>query len=142
MRSEQPVTSLLHPAYGSAARDIRAAVGASTTARLDRALRQLDGVRRAIVLRDRHFRGIVIQQTGTYLGTRITPDHQQFVGIDSPDGSILIEQGADTHELSLGVDCDACPPDIDDLRSQILNEATLNAICDWCNSGTPPPWPV
>ncbi len=136
------MTSLLHPAYGSAARDIRAAVGASPTARIDRALRQLDGVRRAIVLRDRRFRGIVIQQAGTYLGTRITPDHQQFVGIDSPDGSILIEQGADTHELVLGVDCDACPPDIDDLRSQILNEATLDAICDWCNSGTPPPWPT
>lgn len=141
MGSAAAVTSLLHPAYGSAARDIRAAVGVSPAARLDRVARQLDGVRRAIVLRDRHFRGIVIQQAGAYLGTRITPDHQQFVGVDCPDGSITFEQGADTHEITMCVDVDAI---IELVKAGLLADtAWLEQICNYCDTSTPPPpWPT
>lgn len=35
-----------------------------------------------------------------------------------------------------------CDPDIDAIREGVLDSATLNAICAWCHSGTPPPWPT
>lgn len=135
--------SLLHPVYGVAAADIRAAVGASQSARLAKLHRQLDGVRRSIVLYDRDYRGHVIRQSGTGAGQRITPNHQKFIGLDSPDDSIL--WSGDEHDVLAQVNtefvCDECI-DEDELRPLILNEATLDAICAYCSGGTPPPWPT
>lgn len=128
-RDRHPVSSLLHPTYGVAAADIRSAVGASQAARLERVTRQLDAVRRATVLRARDFRGLVIQQDGTYLGTRITPSHRRFVGVDCPDGSILFEQGADTHEIRMCVD-------IEVIKTMLLEDPGFSStICASCDPG-------
>lgn len=152
MPNHWPTSSLLHPLYGSAARDIRGAVGASHGEQLDRLARQLDGVRRAIVLRDRDYRGLVISQAGTYLGARVTPDHKRYVSIYSPDDTIRVEAGRHPHELALRVDTDVvcvecdceCPdPDIEAIKGRLLADTTfLGEICTYCDTGTPPsPWP-
>jgi len=144
-----PPASLLHPTYGSAARDIRAAVGVSSTARLDRALRQLDEVRRTMVLHDRDYQGIVITQPGAYQGHRITPDQRRVVAITG-DETVVIEPGADNHELVIRVDtavvCAACPglspEDIDDIIDRIAeNEEFIAWLCDTCSGAEPGPWP-
>lgn len=150
MPSRWPTASLLHPTYGSAAQSIRASVGVSRADQLDRLARQLDSVRRAIVLRDREFRGIIIAQAGTYSGSRVTPDHKRFTSIDGPDGTVLVEPGRHPHELALRVDtdvvCAACPglspEDIDDIIDRIAqNEDFIAWFCDTCSGGDPGPWP-
>lgn len=95
--------SLLHPLYGTAAQDIRAAVGASSAARMSALHRRLDGVRRAMVLRDREFRGLWLKDSQD----RVTPDHQKFIEVVCPDGSILWERGDSPHQLRGCVDVDA-----------------------------------
>lgn len=151
MPSQWPASSLLHPAYGSAAQSIRAAVGVSRDEQTARLARQLDGVRRAIVLRDRDFRGFVIAG-GDHSGARVTPDHKRFTEIGCPDGTVLIEVGEHPHKLTLRVDvaavCAACPPlDPDDIiegvKGRLLADtAWLDEVCGYCDTGTPPPpWP-
>ena len=150
MANSYPPASLLHPTYGSAARDIRAAVGVSTSDRLDRALRQLDGVRRTMVLRDRDYQGIVITQDGTYQGHRVTPDQRRVVAITGDD-TVIIEPGADNHELLIRVDttvvCAACPgltpEDIEYIKGRLLSDTDwLDPICEYCDTSVPPPpWP-
>ncbi len=95
--------SLLHPLYGTAAQDIRAAVGASSSARMAAMHRRLDGVRRTMVLRDRDFRGLWLKDSQQ----RVTPDHQKFIEVVCPDGSILWESGDSPHQLRGCVDVDA-----------------------------------
>lgn len=131
-RSSHAVSSLLHPVYGSAARDIRAAVGVSPAARTAKLARQIDGLQRAMVLRDRDFRGIVITQNGDAAGTRITPDHRRFVAIDCPDGSILWEQGNDGHEL---VGCVNVAAIIDEITALLEADTDfMNAVCVFCGA--------
>lgn len=95
--------SLLHPLYGTAAQDIRAAVGASSAARMNAMYRQLDGVRRAVVLRDREFRGLWLKDAQD----RVTPDHQKFIEVVCPDGTIVWERGDSPHQLRGCVDVGA-----------------------------------
>lgn len=128
---KQSVGSLLHPTYGSAAADVRSAVGASPAARAARLGRQLDAVQRALVLRARAFRGIVITQDGT----RITPDHQRWIEIDCPDGSIVWEQGDDTHQLVGCVDVGAIAGAIGD--ALLASPEFMDAVCTYCNSPEP-----
>lgn len=98
-----PAGSLLHPLYGTAAADIRAAVGASSAARMTALHRRLDGVRRAMVLRDRDFRGFWLKEAQD----RVTPDHQRFIEVVCPDGSIVWERGDSPHQLRGCVDPEA-----------------------------------
>jgi len=149
MPSHWPTSSLLHPVYGSAARDIRAAVGASSDEQAARLARQLDGVRRAIVLRDRDWRGLIITG-GDHSGARVTPDHKRYTAIYSPDDTLIIEVGRHPHELALRVDtaavCAACPglspEDIDDIIDRIAeNTEFITWLCDTCSGGDPGPWP-
>lgn len=99
----ESMASLLHPLYGTAAQDIRAAVGASSASRVAGIQRRLDGVRRAMVLRDRDFRGLWLKDSQQ----RITPDHQKFIEVVCPDGTILWEKGDSPHQLRGCVDVGA-----------------------------------
>lgn len=137
--------SLLHPVYGVAAADIRAAVGASQSARLATLHRQLDGVRRAIVLRDRDYRGFVIRQDGTGAGQRITPNHQKFIGLDSPDDTIL--WSGDEHDALARVNTDAvCATcyNPEQIKHDLLEDMIwMQVVCQFCDDGLPPtPWPT
>jgi len=98
-----PAGTLPHPLYGTAAADIRAAVGASSAARMTALQRRLDGVRRAMVLRDRDFRGFWLKDAQD----RVTPDHQRFIEVVCPDGSIRWERGDSPHQLRACVDPEA-----------------------------------
>lgn len=149
MPNHWPDKSLLSPRYGSAAQSIRAAVGVSRDEQAARLARQLDGVRRAIVLRDRDWRGLIITG-GEHLGGRVTPDHKKFTRIYSPDGTVIVEVGRDPHELALRVDtalvCAACPglspEDIDLIIERIAENTEFIAwLCDTCSGADPGPWP-
>lgn len=125
--------SLLHPLYGAAAQDIRAAVGASSAARMAAMHRQLDGVRRAVVLRDRDFRGLWLKDSQQ----RVTPDHQKFIEVVCPDGTILWEKGDSPHQLRGCVDPDAlgiepgCPNAFD-----TVTNGTDDAVAVGCDTLT------
>lgn len=143
--TDWPKESLLHPLYGSAARDIQAAVGISSAARLDSIASELEATRRSIVLNLRAFRGITISQDGTYLGHRATPGPGDAIALDA-DETIIIEPGYDTHELKLSVDtdvvCTACGTNCTDVLACISeNETFLDWLCARCDGPDPGPWP-
>lgn len=125
--------SLLHPLYGTAAQDIRTAVGASSAARVAALHRQLDGVRRAVVLRDREFRGLWLKDSQQ----RITPDHQKFIEVVCPDGTILWEKGDSPHQLRGCVDVEALgiEPGCPDAFSVVTNGVD-DATADGCDTLT------
>lgn len=143
MPNHWPDKSLLSPRYGSAAQSIRAAVGVSRDEQAARLARQLDGVRRAIVLRDRDWRGLIITG-GDHEGGRVTPDHKKFTAIYSPDLTVIVEIGRHPHELALKVDTDlVCTSITECIKAALLADTNwLDEICDYCDTSTPPdPWP-
>lgn len=129
-RRPVPMGSLLHPLYGTAAQDIRAAVGASSGARMVDLHRRLDGLRRAVVLQSREFRGLWLKDAQD----RVTPDHQKFIEVVCPDGSIRWERGESPHQLQACVDPEALgiePGCVDAFRRVVSGEDELDAEgCD------------
>lgn len=94
--------SLLHPSTGFCAQTIRAAVGASQSARVAELGASLDTVARSLALRARAFRGFTLEN-----GERITPASTRFIGLWSPDGSITFERNPTGHDLAMECDCGA-----------------------------------
>lgn len=126
-----PTRSLLHPLYGTAAQDIRAAVGASSAARMAAMHRKLDGVRRAMVLRDRDFRGLWLKDSQD----RVTPDHQKFIEVVCPDGSIRWERGDSPHQLRGCVDVDALELDMGCADAfRVVTNGTDDVTAEGCDT--------
>lgn len=123
--------SLLHPLYGTAAQDIRAAVGASSAARMDAMHRRLDSVRRAMVIRDREFRGLWLRDSQD----RVTPDHQKFIEVVCPDGSIRWERGDSPHQLRGCVDPEALDIDTGCTDAfRVVTNGTDDVIAEGCDT--------
>jgi hypothetical protein len=130
-RTRVSTGSLLHPLYGTAAQDIRAAVGVSSAARMDAMHRRLDGVRRAMVLRDRDFRGLWLKDSQD----RVTPDHQKFIEIVCPDGSIRWERGDSPHQLRGCVDPDALDIETGCTNAfRVVTNGTDDVVAEGCDT--------
>lgn len=90
--------SLLHPTYGDSARDIRKAVGISRAADLSSVMTQIDRMKRTVALDVRDFRGIYLEGEDQ----RVTPDHNKFIGMVCPDGSVNFSPvEGDPHTLQI-----------------------------------------
>lgn len=93
--------SLLHPTYGDAARNIRDAIGVGTAGKMRELAAGLDRMNRVAALDIREFRGVYLEGRDE----RITPDHNKFIGVLCPDGSVTITNDDDNpHVIKICAD--------------------------------------
>ncbi len=99
---------------------------------------RLGAVERFLVYQLRPHRRIWLNAIGED-GDVVISDREAEYLFTNEDGYLTLSKGTlhDTRNnvADWGLDIDA-------IRAGVLDSATLNAICAWCDSGTPPPWPT
>lgn len=117
--------SLLHPTYGDSARDIRGAIGAGPATKLQGLARQVDQIKRTMVNDLRDFRGFYVEGEDW----RVTPDHNKFIGIQCPDGTVTVTPvEGDPHMLEICGRAVECADVRDCVDCDYLE--SLDCICD------------